>query len=62
MYSPSSAADALRRALAKLEANHPGDPKIAELKRKALLRLADIQQRPKRPRPRLLVFRPSSAD
>lgn len=41
----------------KIEATDPGDPTIAELKRKALLRLADMDLR--RSRSRLLVVKPN---
>lgn len=60
-YSPSSAAEALLRALDKMEAKNPGDPRIAELKRRALLQLAKMQERGKRPRSRLLVVQTSPA-
>lgn len=59
-YSSSLAADAVRRTIARMEANNPDDPKIAELRRRALLRLAEIQRRSFRIRPRmLLVVQPS---
>jgi hypothetical protein len=62
-YSPSSSAvSALFRAIAKIEADSPGDPKIAELKRKALLRLAEIQRRGRPHQLKMLVLKPASGD
>jgi hypothetical protein len=62
-YTPSSSAiSALLRAIAKMEAENPGEPKIAELKRKALLRLAEIQRRGSHRRLKMLVLKPAPGD
>lgn len=56
-YSSSLAADAVRRTIERMEANNPNDPKIAELRRRALLRLAEMQRRDQRRGSRLLLVR-----
>jgi hypothetical protein len=59
-YSSSFVAEAVRRSIERIEAQNPNDPKVAELKRKALLRLAALQENDKRPRARVLVVQPQT--
>jgi len=52
-------ADAIRRTIARVEQANPNDPRVAELRRRALLRLADLQERSRKRRAKLLVLQPS---
>ena len=57
--SSPSLTEAIRRTLARMEeASFPDDPKVAEIKRRALLRLAELQRRGRRRRQKMLLVAP----